>query len=267
MAVVHGDVAVNPQPVAEEPEASTRQQVLASLLTNGASTVAELAERLGLTTAAIRRHLGTLTDSGQVSSEPERVYGQRGRGRPARVYVLTRSGRSQFYQAYDELAVQALAALFDTAGPQAVERLGQQRVQAVADKYHALREADPDGDPVEALARALTSDGYVARVDDLPTGEQLCQHHCPVAEVAGQYPQLCEQETKVFSELLGMHVQRLATIAHGDGVCTTNIPRRPWESAPRGDRTPEQTPGYGRSFPTVPHSGPATNSSQEAENS
>ncbi len=238
------DVCVNPEDGAEEPDASTRERVLASLLTHGASTVAELAERLGLTSAAIRRHLSALTDSGRVSSEPERVHGQRGRGRPARVYVLTRSGRSQFYQGYDELAAQALKALFDAAGPQAVERLGQQRVQAVADEYHALREAAPDGDPVEALARALTSDGYVASVDELPTGEQLCQRHCPVADVAGLYPQLCEQETKVFSELLGMHVQRLATIAHGDGVCTTNIPRRTVE---------------------VQDCGPTTNSTQEAK--
>jgi hypothetical protein len=46
-----------------------------------------------------------------------------------------------------------------------------------------------------------------------------------VAHVAEQYPQLCEAETEVFSQLLGTHVQRLATIAHGDGVCTTFIPR------------------------------------------
>ena len=57
-------------------------------------------------------------------------------------------------------------------------------------------------------------------------GEQLCQHHCPVAHVAEQFPQLCEAETEVFSRLLGTHVQRLATIAHGDGVCTTFIPGR-----------------------------------------
>ena len=29
----------------------------------------------------------------------------------------------------------------------------------------------------------------------------------------------------MFSRLLGVHVQRLATLAHGDGICTTNIPR------------------------------------------
>jgi predicted ArsR family transcriptional regulator len=43
--------------------------------------------------------------------------------------------------------------------------------------------------------------------------------------VAEQFPELCEAETEVFARLLGTHVQRLATIAHGDGVCTTYIPR------------------------------------------
>jgi hypothetical protein len=52
----------------------------------------------------------------------------------------------------------------------------------------------------------------------------VCQHHCPVAHVAEEFPQLCEAETEVFARLLGRHVQRLATIARGDGVCTTNVP-------------------------------------------
>jgi hypothetical protein len=45
-----------------------------------------------------------------------------------------------------------------------------------------------------------------------------------VAQVAAEFPQLCEAETKVISHLVGSHVQRLATIAHGDGICTTHIP-------------------------------------------
>ncbi len=42
--------------------------------------------------------------------------------------------------------------------------------------------------------------------------------------MASEFPQLCEAETEALSRLLGTHVQRLATIAHGDGVCTTFIP-------------------------------------------
>ena len=33
-----------------------------------------------------------------------------------------------------------------------------------------------------------------------------------------------------FQRVLGTYVQRLATIAHGDGVCTTHIPMKPLQS-------------------------------------
>jgi predicted ArsR family transcriptional regulator len=57
--------------------------------------------------------------------------------------------------------------------------------------------------------------------------QELCQHHCPIAHVAAEFPQLCEAETEALSKVLGTHVQRLATIGHGDGVCTTFIPKAP----------------------------------------
>ena len=34
----------------------------------------------------------------------------------------------------------------------------------------------------------------------------------------------CEAERESFSRLLGVHVQRLATLAQGDHVCTTFVP-------------------------------------------
>jgi predicted ArsR family transcriptional regulator len=83
---------------------------------------------------------------------------------------------------------------------------------------------DPTLTPAEALARVFTAGGYAATVRDLPIGDQLCQQHCPVAHVAHEFPQLCEAETEAIGRVLGTHVQRLATIAHGDGVCTTCIP-------------------------------------------
>jgi predicted ArsR family transcriptional regulator len=44
-----------------------------------------------------------------------------------------------------------------------------------------------------------------------------------VAPVSSKHPQLCEAETEAFGRLLGTPVQRLATIAHGDGICTTHV--------------------------------------------
>ena len=77
-------------------------------------------------------------------------------------------------------------------------------------------------------AKFLSADGYAASAGPAPAigsvaGEQICQHHCPVAHVAAEFPQLCEAETEAFGRLLGTPVQRLATIAHGDGICTTHV--------------------------------------------
>ena len=83
-------------------------------------------------------------------------------------------------------------------------------------------------DRVAALAGVLAARGYAAQIREVGTGPQrgvqLCQHHCPIAHVATEFPQLCEAETRAFAEVLGTHVQRLATIARGDAVCTTHVP-------------------------------------------
>jgi len=202
----------------------TRERVAASILENGPSTAAALADRLALTPAAVRRHLDHLVADGLVEAREPRVYGSRGRGRPAKVFMLTDSGRDTFDQQYDDLAVSALRFLAEAGGPDAVAQFARRRVADLEERYRPVVEAAPPGRRAEALAEALTGDGYAASVRSAPVGDQLCQHHCPVAHVAAEFPQLCEAETEVFARLLGRHVQRLATIAHGDGVCTTNVP-------------------------------------------
>ncbi len=205
-------------------EAPTRERVARSILELGPSTAAALAERLDLTPAAVRRHLDHLVAEGAVESREPRVYGTRGRGRPARLFALTELGRERFDQQYDDLAVQALRFLAETGGEEAVQAFARRRVADLETHYRDILAAQPGLPPAEALARALTQGGYAASVRTGPVGEQLCQQHCPVAHVAHEFPQLCEAETEVISRLLGRHVQRLATIAHGDGVCTTCIP-------------------------------------------
>ncbi|MGI5425025.1 helix-turn-helix transcriptional regulator [Streptomyces sp. CA-179760] len=210
-------------------ERSTRNRVARSILDHGPSTVAELAERLRLTHAAVRRHLDALAGDGVVEAREQRVYGARTRGRPAKAFALTDYGRDAFDQSYDKLAADALRWIADReGGNEAIAAFARARIAAQAGAYRAAVEAAPPEKRTEALAKALSADGYAATARSAPhpqKGEQLCQHHCPVAHVAEQFPQLCEAETEFFAELLGTHVQRLATIAHGDGVCTTFIPK------------------------------------------
>ncbi len=207
-----------------EADAPTRERVARTILELGPSTAAALAERLDLTPAAVRRHLDHLIAEGALEAREPRVQGTRGRGRPARVFAITEAGRDRFDQQYDALAVDALRFLAETGGDAAVLAFARKRVAGIEDRYDEIAAADPTLVPSEALARALTQGGYAASVRQGPVGEQLCQQHCPVSHVAHEFPQLCEAETEVISKVLGRHVQRLATIAHGDGVCTTCIP-------------------------------------------
>jgi predicted ArsR family transcriptional regulator len=136
---------------------------------------------------------------------------------------MTDEGRSQFEHSYDDLAVAALKFMAAHSGDHLVNAFAESRAEDIERKattYLAKR-----AKKVDALATFLTEQGYAASVEKRGTGEEICQHHCPIAHVAAQYPQLCEAETQAFSRLLGTHVQRLATIAHGDGVCTTYIPQ------------------------------------------
>ncbi|MGN6252704.1 MAG: helix-turn-helix transcriptional regulator [Marmoricola sp.] len=208
----------------EAGEQPTRERVVCSILENGPSTAAALAERLAITPAAVRRHLDQLVEEGALEMREGRLAAARRRGRPAKVFALTDAGRDRFDQQYDDLAVQAIRFLAETGGPESVRAFAERRAGFIEREFAGIAQANPDLSRAEVLARVFTGQGYAASVRSLPLGEQLCQQHCPVSHVAHEFPVLCEAETEAIGRVLDSHVQRLATIAHGDGVCTTCIP-------------------------------------------
>jgi predicted ArsR family transcriptional regulator len=238
-------VVIAPAPQAAAVPATARDRVLHTISEHGPVTAAQLGELLGLTPTAIRRHLDHLTEGGFIE-EHEATAHRRGRGRPARSYVVSPAGHRTLGSDYDHLAGQALRFLAATAGPDAVEAFAQQRAAELESRYAGLLEAADDTPDAraQALVDALTVDGYSAsaRTVGQPgaptqlTGIQLCQGHCPVQHVAAEFPQFCDAETEAFSRLLGVHVQRLATLAHGDHVCTTFIPTPTVPSKERSTR-------------------------------
>jgi predicted ArsR family transcriptional regulator len=206
-------------------EAGTREAVARLLMEQGPITAAAVAGELELSAAAVRRHLDALLADGEADAREAPRRGRRGRGRPAREYLLTDAGRARFGHGYDELAVAALQYLAEHGGQDAVRGFARSRVDALlgAGAQQVAAGQRPD-ERAEALAALLTARGYAAQARESRTGVQLCQHHCPVAHVAAAFPELCEAETEAFAAVLGTHVQRLATIARGDSACTTHVP-------------------------------------------
>ncbi len=208
----------------------TRVRVTALLLERGALTAAELGDALGLGPAAVRRHLDAMLADGDVEFRERPVRGQRTRGRPAKECTLTDVGRLRCGpHTYDDLANAALRWIARFSGDAAITQFATELVSGLEQRCQAATRRAGD-DPLvraQALADALSGEGYAASASAIASGGQLCQHHCPVAQVAAEFPQLCEAETAVISRVIGTHVQRLATIANGDGICTTHIPARP----------------------------------------
>lgn len=215
---------------AADREVSTRTRVARAVGEDGPVTASALARTLGLTPAAVRRHLDGMLSEDLIAARPSTTALRR-RGRPAKSFVLTDAGHAAMTTAYDDLAVSALRYLAERHGREAVGAFAADRVADLEARYAPqVEDAGPGLEArVEALASALSDDGFAA--SSRPVGQgtplaatQLCQGHCPVQHVATEFPELCEAETQAFSRLLGVHVQRLATLAHGEHVCTTHVP-------------------------------------------
>lgn len=228
----------------------TRTRVARLVGQEGPITVSCLAERLGLTPAAVRRHLDAMLVGGVVEAREIAAVGagRRGRGRPAKAFVLTEAGHTSLSSDYDDLAVQALRFLADEHGRSAVEQFATRRFADLERRVApAVEGAGHDRQArARALAAALNEEGYAASTRPLATGTaqqavQLCQGHCPVQHAAAEFPELCEAETKVFARLLGTDVRRLATLAHGDHVCTTHVPDRQTEQQQHDPQTETET--------------------------
>jgi predicted ArsR family transcriptional regulator len=220
------------------PDGHTRRAIVRLLLESGTITAVEIGDRLGLTPAGVRRHLDALIEAGDAESVAAAAWQQAGRGRPAKRFRLTAAGRAKLDHAYDDLAAAAMRQLREIGGEDAVRTFARRRIDAILSDVEA---ADgPEDAAVEAAAErvagALTKAGYVAttaRVGGPIHGVQICQHHCPVSHVAEEFPELCEAEQQAMAEVLGTHVQRLATIVNGNCACTTHVPLTPAPSPRR----------------------------------
>ena len=119
--------------------------------------------------------------------------------------------------------------LREVGGDAAITDFARRRVQAIVGNVTPADDQSAEGleTTADAIADAFTTAGFAASTRPVGNGVQICQHHCPVSHVAEEFPELCEAEQEAFAQLLGTHVQRLATIANGDCACTTHVPLVP----------------------------------------
>lgn len=208
------------------PEGDTRSAIV-QLLLEGPVTAGDIGDRLGISATGVRRHLDALIEAGDAQASAAAAWQHNGRGRPAKRYRITAAGRAKLHHAYDDLAAAAMRQLREIGGDEAVQTFARRRIDGILAEVVTAPHTDDVAATADRMAAALTKAGYRTTTTPVAgplSGVQICQHHCPVSHVAEEFPELCDAERQAFAEILGTHVQRLATIVNGDCACTTHVP-------------------------------------------
>lgn len=192
----------------------TREQILDIVIRKRDVRVEELAEELGITSAAVRRHLDNLRADGMVDVRSVR----QATGRPYYAFHPTERAMEQSAPAYSDLLERMLLGLGARK-----ELLGP-IIASVAESL-ASRHRDqlsPDGSPeerVEELTALLKGEGILDSWHQEQDGIHLVNCTCPYRKAAAISSLPCDADRKAIELLLGLDVEQLNRIVDGSPVC------------------------------------------------
>jgi len=203
---------------------STRDKILQMLKTQGELSAKQITEQIGITSMAIRRHLGTLEKEGLIASTTYR----QPMGRPSAAYSLTVQAESFFPKKYHALTLDLLGELEGEAGEAMVNHLFDLRKKTLAAKYAERMQGSVFADKVSALAELQNENGYMVELTQKSDDEYvLMEHNCPIAQIANKYNHACTCELNLFESLLNADVERTECLAKGDRKCVYRIRKQP----------------------------------------
>ena len=198
----------------------SRSAIIDLLKVNGAMSVERLAVELEVSKVCVRRHLSLLESDGLVTFEEER----HDRGRPRFIYRLTEKAARLFPQIYDEFAKEALAQVRSNFGDDALRRVLRSRADELIAQFEEKLGGRNFEERVKSLTDEINAKGYLADARRMRDGSyRLRQRNCPIESVAVAYPQVCEEELRVYREVLGCEVVCECRIVDGAKKCDFRI--------------------------------------------
>ena len=204
-------------------ERKTRRAIGKLLKMEGPIDSAQLAERLGLTTMAVRQHLYALQREGLVTHEERPVP----IGRPAKFWSLTREADRLFPEAYAELSVALIDSVKDAFGEEGLERVLTSRCARQRTDYgKRIRPGDSLERKLQELAKVRSEEGYMAEIRrEEDASYLLVENHCPICAAANACQGFCSTELELFRSVLGpgVNVERAEHIIRGDQRCVYRV--------------------------------------------
>lgn len=195
----------------------TQQAMLLALKRLGDATQAEIAREVPFAPATLREHLQSLVGRGLVQRRGSR---RAKPGRPEVVYGLTERGNALFPSRAPDVLRELIVHLLRAGHTRLVERFFSQRVAARRSTALARVRGLTGTARVEAAARVLSEEGFMALVGGTPERPTLRLCHCPIRDVVSVTHIPCRYEQRLVAELLGRPLDRIEYLPDGDPACS-----------------------------------------------
>jgi predicted ArsR family transcriptional regulator len=173
-----------------------RPAILDLLKIHGPANAPALAKLRGVALTAVRQQLAMLQREGLI-------------------HVRTDKAEALYPQAYGPLALALLRQLRDVDGDKKIDRLFDRRTRALVTKYKKRLAGMTIAEKWRELARIRAEEGYMASAE----GRGMSEHHCPIAAIAREFPQVCRFEKKLFEAVIGGPLDRTDHLASGGRAC------------------------------------------------
>ena len=172
----------------------TREAALTLLLRLGEATAASLAEQLGVSVQAMRRHLRSLEEEGLV----EASHSAAGPGRPSNHWHLTSAGQHHFPDGSEDFAIGLLHSVADRLSPETLGALLAQQAEEKSTTYLRRIGSGSLQERLERLVELRRGEGYVAELRREDSDAWLIREfHCSVMRIAEEFPLICDQELQL----------------------------------------------------------------------
>lgn len=194
----------------------TRERIIELVVRRREARVEDLADELGITPAAVRRHLDNLRADGLVDVRAVK----QATGRPYYAYFATGKEAGAGSAAYAELLERMLRGLGEQAEAAAV--VMQTTAESLAEKHRRAVEAVPCStaeERVERVTESLRGDGILDEWRRDADGYHMLNAACPYHKAAEISRLPCESDRIAIELLVGLAVEQLHRIVDGAPIC------------------------------------------------
>lgn len=198
---------------------STRQRILDLLSNQDQINAAEISRAISVTQADVRYHLSRMVEEGLILIAKPKHTGHR--GRPARRYTLISKLRQDNFELFTRAL---LISVRNTTSVEESNKLLQDTAIQIAG------EVEPGGPLGTRLVQAvdqLNLHNYQARWEAHANAPRVIFDRCPFASLRPEFPELCQLDAELLSNLLDEPVTQINSNAHlSDGYCLFNISQK-----------------------------------------